>query len=115
MIALIYRTLDLNRFWNVILETGHITVAMFFLIISANIYSRMLTLSGITQFVVFWVKSSGIEFAGFLVIYIVLIVFLGTIMDASSIVMIVGPPSISISEVVWGQYDLVWGSNCAGG
>ena len=41
-------------------ETGHVTVSILFLIISANIYGRMLALSGITGFVGQWIGESGL-------------------------------------------------------
>jgi C4-dicarboxylate transporter DctM subunit len=45
-VALLRRKLSWRGFWGVLTETGHVTVAVSFLIICANIYTRMLAMSG---------------------------------------------------------------------
>jgi tripartite ATP-independent transporter DctM subunit len=48
-IALVKRRLTWEKLWNVICETGQVTVIILFLIISASTFSRMLTLSELPQ------------------------------------------------------------------
>ena len=42
VIAIAKRKLDLRTFWGVLIETGHITASICFLVIAASMYSRML-------------------------------------------------------------------------
>jgi len=54
------RQLSRVKFWQVLVETGHVTVAILFLLIAANMYSRMLGMSGITGFIGSWFGESGL-------------------------------------------------------
>ncbi|MBT4088726.1 MAG: TRAP transporter large permease subunit, partial [Deltaproteobacteria bacterium] len=80
-----------SKLWQVLTETGHVTVAVLFLIISANIYGRMLALSGVTQFIGSWIAESGLGLYPLLTIYIIVVLLMGTILDSSSILMIIVP------------------------
>lgn len=91
LLALAKRQLDRRKLWQVLLETGHVTVAILFLIISANLYGRMLAVSGITGFIGGWIADSGYGFYTVLTLYLVVILLMGTILDSSSIMMIIVP------------------------
>jgi tripartite ATP-independent transporter DctM subunit len=106
VLAVARRRLDKGKLWQVLLETGHVTVAILFLIISANIYSRMLALSGITQFLGLWINESGLGFHGLLFLYLVIILLMGTIIDSSSIMMIMVPLIYPIVKPM--GVDFVW-------
>src|SRR5579871_6467154 len=47
IVALLRRKLTLASFWRILVETGHITAAILFLVISGMMYSRMLAMSGL--------------------------------------------------------------------
>ena len=85
------RRLTWSVLWQVLLETGHVTVSILFLIISANIYGRMLALSGITGFIAEWIGESGMGLYAVISIYLVVVLLMGTILDSTSIMMIVVP------------------------
>ena len=85
------RRLTWSGLWQVLLETGHVTVSILFLIISANIYGRMLALSGITSFIAQWIGESGMGLYAVISIYLVVVLLMGTILDSTSIMMIVVP------------------------
>ena len=95
-----------SNLWQVLIETGHVTVSVLFLIIAANMYGRMLALSGITNFVAEWIGQSGLGLYSFLTIYIVIVLMMGTILDSSSIMMIVVPLVHSIVQQF--GLDFVW-------
>jgi len=97
VIALARRKLSWSKFWQVLVETGHVTVSVSFLIIAANIFTRMLALSGMPQFLVGAMASAGFGFYTFLIIYILMVLLLGTIIDSSSIMMIVLPLMLPIA------------------
>ena len=91
VLTLIKRQLTLGKLWQVLTETGHVTVSILFLIISANIYGRMLALSGITSFMGNWIGESGMGMYAVLSIYLVIVLLMGTILDSTSIMMIIVP------------------------
>ncbi len=91
LLALGKGKLDRYKFWQVLTETGHVSVAILFLLIAANIYGRMLAISGITGFVATWIGGSGLGLYAILTIFIVVVLLMGTILDSTSILMIVIP------------------------
>jgi len=91
LLALGKRQLTWGRLWQVLTETGHVTVSILFLLIAANIYGRMLALSGITGFIAAWIGESGLGLYAILAIYLVIVLLMGTILDSSSIMMIIVP------------------------
>ena len=91
LLALGKRQLNGSKFWQVLTETGHVTVAILFLLIAANIYGRMLALSGITGFIATWFSESGLGLYAILSIYLVIVLLMGTILDSTSIMMIIVP------------------------
>jgi len=91
ILALSRRQLTWGGLWQVLTETGHVTVSILFLLIAASIYGRMLALSGITGFVGAWIGESGMGLYAILAIYLVVVLLMGTILDSTSIMMIVVP------------------------
>lgn len=106
IIALSRRKLDWRGFREVLVETGHVTVSVSFLIICANVYTRMLAMSGTPQAMVEWMAAAGLGVASFLTLYLGLILLLGTIIDSSSILLIVLPLMLPIAQQF--NLDLIW-------
>ena len=100
------RQLTWAKLWQVLIETGHVTVSILFLIISANIYGRMLALSGITSFVGNWIGGSGMGLYAVISIYLVVVLLMGTILDSTSIMMIVVPLIYPIMKTF--EVNFVW-------
>jgi tripartite ATP-independent transporter DctM subunit len=106
VLALLRRRLTLNGFWKVLLETGHVTVSISFLIISANIFTRMLAMSGTPQFIVKSMIDAGLGDYTFLATYLLIIVALGTIIDSISIMLICLPLVLPIATDL--GMNLIW-------
>lgn len=106
LIALVRRKLTLRSFWGVLTETGHVTVSVSFLIICANIYTRMLAMSGTPQAMLEWMGAAGLGVVAFLLIYVLVIILLGTIIDSSSILLIVLPLMLPIAQEL--GLNLIW-------
>lgn len=106
LIALAKRKLDGPKLWQVLVETGHVTVAVSFLIIAASLYTRMLAVSGVPQYLVQEIAASGLGPLGFLAVYILLIVVLGCFIDSSSILLIVLPLMLPIATGF--DMNLIW-------
>ena len=106
ILALGKRSLTWAKLWEVLVEAGHVTVAILFLIIAANMYGRMLALSGITGFIATWIGESGLGLYSILTVYLVVILLMGTILDSSSIMMIIVPLIYPIMKPL--GVDFVW-------
>ncbi|KPQ07134.1 MAG: TRAP-type mannitol/chloroaromatic compound transport system, large permease component [Rhodobacteraceae bacterium HLUCCA12] len=106
VIALAKRRIGARALWQVTLETGHITAAICFLIIAATMYSRFLSLSGLPAFLTEWVAARDVGVYGFILLYCLVLIVLGTILDSSSIMLIALPLVLPIAQAM--QIDLIW-------
>jgi len=98
LIALLRRRMTLKTFWEALIETGHITAAILFLITAASIYSRMLGLAGLPNELGDIMASNQFSFAMVMFIYVCLMLFLGTLLDTASIILIVVPLFLPLIE-----------------
>jgi C4-dicarboxylate transporter DctM subunit len=106
VLTLMKRQLTWKKLWQVLTETGHVTVSILFLIISANIYGRMLALSGIPSYMGSWIGESGMGMYAVLAIYLLVVLLMGTILDSTSILMIIVPLIYPIMKEF--GVDFVW-------
>ena len=106
VLALVRRRLPWRSLWKVTIETGHITASICFLIITATMYSRMLSQSGLPGELATWILAADIGIYGMIAAYVALIIVMGTILDASSIMLIVLPLVIPVAIEL--NIDLVW-------
>lgn len=100
------RSLGWRQIWRVLVETGLVTAAVCFLIIAAQIYSRMLALSGVPQGLASWAAGADLGFWGLMLAYIAVLLLLGMILDSSSILLIAVP--LMLPVVIPMGLDLVW-------
>jgi tripartite ATP-independent transporter DctM subunit len=91
IITVLKRRLTWANLWRILIESGHITAAISFLIISAHLYARMISVTGIPNVMEDWINHLGIGFYGLLAIYLVLVLFLGTLLDSASTTLIAVP------------------------
>lgn len=105
-IGILKRRLTWQGFWRVLVETGQITAAILFLIIAASMYSRMLGIAALPTLFSEWLTSLNLGMTGLMVIYVVLMVLLGTIIETASIILIVVPLFLNSVEILGG--DIVW-------
>lgn len=106
LIAAFKRRLTWKMLWRVTTETGHITAAVLFLIIAANMYSRMLALSGVPNYVSSLVVNANLGTYGFIAIVVLVCIMLGTILDSSSIMLVLLPLVLPIATQL--GIDLIW-------
>jgi C4-dicarboxylate transporter DctM subunit len=106
LVAIFKRALNMRDFWEILVETGHIAASILFLIISASMYSRMLGVAGLLTLFGNYLIGMDLSLVWLMVIYVILLILLGTILDTSSIPLIVVP----LFLVVLDSYgvDLVW-------
>lgn len=106
VLAFARRKLTWANVWQVLVETGHVTVSILMLIIAANIYTRLLALSGVPVFINDFVNGLDLGFFTLLIFYAVIIVIMGTILDGISIMLIMIPIFLPLLEGY--SVDLVW-------
>ncbi len=106
VIALIKRNLSLKQFWQVLIETGQVSVSILFLIMAASLYSRMLAFTGVPTQIGEFILGQGLGPYGFLMIYILILLLLGAIIDSVSIMLIVLPIVLPMIGIY--QFNLVW-------
>ena len=105
-IALLRRRLTWPGLWDVMRETGQVTVTILFLIISASTFSRMLALTGLPGDMAAYLAGLGLGLAGFLSGYLLLLIVLGTVLDSTSILLILLPLALPVVTEMGG--NLIW-------
>jgi tripartite ATP-independent transporter DctM subunit len=106
IIALLRRKMTAKLFWECLIDTGHITAAILFLITAASIYSRMLGIASLPNELANILEQNEMSFLAIMVIYIFLMLFLGTLLDTASIILIVVPLFLPLVEPM--GLSLVW-------
>jgi len=105
-LALLKRRLDMPKLWDVIRETGQVSVIILFLIIAASTFSRMLTLTELPQDIAAFLGGTGLGMFGFLAAYLLLLVVLGMVLDSTSILLILLPLALPVVSALGG--NLIW-------
>jgi C4-dicarboxylate transporter, DctM subunit len=91
IISLIKRKLTRSVLWEVLSETGHIVASILLLIVAATMYSRMLAISGLPAELGAWIANAEMSLASILTIYVIILIIMGTILDTTSIILIMVP------------------------
>ncbi len=105
-IALAKKRLSARGMWRLLTETGHVTSSLILLIIAANVYSRMLAVSGLPMYLAQAIQDAGLGFAALMVVYLLVLLLLGTLMDSASILLICVPLFLPVFQAF--QADVVW-------
>lgn len=100
------RALDRRSLWEICVETGYVSATLMFLIIAANMYSRMLGVAGLPTLFSEWLEGMKFGLNELMAIYVFTLILLGTVLDTASIILIASP--LFMSAVVAFGGDLVW-------
>ncbi len=106
VLSLIARRMDWQAFKEILVDTGHITANLLFLIIAASMYSKMLGIASLPFLLSQWIDQVEIGFTGMMVLYVILLLFLGTIIDTGSIILVCVPLFLTAIENM--GLSLVW-------
>ena len=106
IIAAVRGKITPTSLWETVIETGHITAAILFLITAASMYARMLGLAGLPNELQAILAGSEFSFFWIMLLFVVLMLFLGTILDTASIILIVVPLFLPVIETM--GMSLVW-------
>jgi len=106
IIAIVRRSVNPRKFWDLLVETGHISVSVLVLVVAASLYSRMLALSGLPGAITTVITDMGLGAYGFLLAYIALVILLGCIIDSVSIMLIMVPIVLPVAKAF--GMDPIW-------
>lgn len=91
VICLGYRSLTWNRLRTSLIETAELTALLFFIVIGACIFSRFLTISGVTTVMLEAIIGLGLPPVGFVIGYTLLCLIMGCFIDPMSAMFITLP------------------------
>lgn len=97
LIALVRKKLGNGNLWRVLHETGSVSVGILILLVAAGFYSRMLSVAGVPVAISDLVQDAGLGLYGFLLLYVLILLLLGMILDSSSILLIMTPVAAPIA------------------
>lgn len=100
------RALDRRALWEVFVETGYVSATLLFLIIAANLYSRMLGIAGLPTLFSEWLTGMKFGLNELMAVYVFSLIVLGTVLDTASIILIAAP--LFMPAVMAFGGDLVW-------
>ena len=106
LLALARRSLTPRKFWELAIETGHISVSVLFLVLAASLYSRMLALTGLPASISVMLAELGFGAYGFLASYIAIVILLGCVIDSISIMLIMLPIVLPVASGF--GMDFIW-------
>jgi C4-dicarboxylate transporter DctM subunit len=89
-----------------LLETGKTCATIFFVLIAAQMYSRMLTISRLPDTLTSWASQLDVPGWAVILAFIVVLLILGCIIDSVSILLLTMP--IMVPVVTNLGYDLIW-------
>jgi tripartite ATP-independent transporter DctM subunit len=96
----------LREFATLLLETGRVTASIFFLFITASLYSRMLAVSGLPVAAADWVVSLDLPAIAVVIAFIIVILIMGCFIDSVSILLLAMPIMVPVIQEL--GYDLIW-------
>ena len=106
VIALLRRSLDFKTFWTILIDTGYVTASLILIIAAAAMFSRFLAISGLPSALGNWVVEHQFTLLTVMLVYIAVVLFLGTALDSTSTVLIAVPIFAPIFKALGA--DLVW-------
>ena len=91
LLVVIKRKFTFSGLWQILMDGGRTFASIFLLLICAQMYSRMLTISGLATKISVWATSLPVPpmviIAGFIVVFLIL----GCIIDSASIILLTIP------------------------
>jgi tripartite ATP-independent transporter DctM subunit len=106
LVVIFRRRLTLANTRDVVLQTGYISVGILLLMMAANLYARLLTLSTIPMQATQAIEALNLTLIGFVLLYVLIVILLGMILDSVSIMLIILPIAVPVVTAMGG--DLIW-------
>ena len=106
VLALAKRRLSRKSLWQIMLSTGYVTVGILFILVTANMYARMITLSRLPAALCDWLSMLPLPPLAIIAILMLILIALGAILDSTSIILITVPIMLPVVQAM--GFDLVW-------
>lgn len=106
LIGVFRKRLSWPDFKSVLSDTGLVTASVCFLIIAAQMYSRMLSLSGLPAVFDQYITASDAGYWHVILTYIGVLILMGSVLDSSSIMLIMVPFMLPVMAAM--DVNLVW-------
>lgn len=97
VIALMRRSLSTTKMWEVLRETGGVSISILILLVAALFYSRMLSIAGVPTAISDLVMNAGLSPYSFLALYVLIVLLMGMILDSTSILLVMTPIAAPIA------------------
>jgi C4-dicarboxylate transporter DctM subunit len=106
LLALAKRRLNMSLFWQTMLDTGYVCASIFFLLITAQMYSRMLTVSGLAAQSSTFITSLPVSPLTIIWMFMFIAIIAGCFLDSTSILLICVPLMLPVVKAL--NMDLIW-------
>jgi len=106
ILAVVKRRLTGQGLWGVLLETGYISSSILLILVTANMYSRMLTISCLPVQLCEYLGALSLPPVIIIVLFVIVLVLLGAILDSTSIILITLPIMLPVVGAM--GFNLVW-------
>jgi C4-dicarboxylate transporter, DctM subunit len=106
VIALLRRALTPKVFWQILIDTGYVTSSIVLIIAAAAMFTRFLAVSGLPSYLSQWIAAHQFTLTSVMLVYIVIVLLLGTALDSVSTVLIAVPVFAPVFKDLGG--NLVW-------
>ena len=106
LVVSLFRGIGLSGLKKAILEAASTTASVMFLIVCANMYSRMLALSGLTATITGAISGLDVHRVVILILFMITIMLVALVLDSNSVMLLTVPLMAPIMASL--GYDLVW-------
>lgn len=106
VIALSLGRITAKKLIELVFSATSTTSSLLFMIIGASAFGLMLTLSGIPEALGHVAQMTGLGLTTYVCLYFLIVVFLGTILDSTSILLVMVPIGLPVVHAMGG--DLIW-------
>lgn len=106
IIALLRRALTPRVFWQILIDTGYVTSSIVLIIAAAAMFTRFLAVSGLPSYLSQWIATHQFSLLSVMLVYIAIVLLLGTALDSVSTVLIAVPVFAPVFNDLGG--NLVW-------
>jgi C4-dicarboxylate transporter, DctM subunit len=106
VIAILRRCLTPKVFWQILIDTGYVTSSIVLIIASAAMFTRFLAVSGLPSYLSQWVMAHQFSLTSVMLVYVLIVLVLGTALDSVSTVLIAVPVFAPVFKDLGG--NLVW-------
>ena len=93
-------------FWNILVDTGYVTSSIILIIAAAALFTRFLAISGLPGYLSQWIAAHQFSLLTVMLVYIGIVLLLGTALDSVSTVLIAVPVFAPVFKDLGA--DLVW-------